>query len=177
MEDPKQKANVIFIRGIAYGAMGKFKEAFADYRASTTPSSGFVMYSEWYIRSWEGLNREIAEHPNSKLYSQRADTYIKNGQYDLGIADLNKVIELELSKKEGSYPYGAYLSLGHLYVQLGKYDQALLEFNKALLYPYYRRNPAVNVNLAVIYITKGDLWKAFIHYRIAAQYYWTSLVR
>lgn len=179
IEDPKDRSWILYRRGIAYGAMGNFSAALADYNQSTDHLSGFVPYSEWEIRSvtrgsdegLELLNKLIAERPDVKLYSSRARFYIKKGQYDLAITDLRTIIELEMANKDkehSPYPAAAQASLGHLYIKLGKYDEALVELSRASEDRMFRNSAEVLVNQAVAYGVKGNREKSISDYKKAA---------
>jgi hypothetical protein len=103
------KANVYYVRGIAYLDMGKYSEAVEDN------------------------TKAILLKPNYReAYSHRAIAYSALGRYDESIDDFNRAIEIDPTYIK------AYFNRALTYAATERYEEALKDFGKAIgLWPDY----------------------------------------
>ena len=86
------------------------------------------------------------------LYANRGTVYYKTGDYDRGIADFEKAIELNPNDTE------AHLGLGIVWSKKGDHDRAIAHFNKAVdLRP---ADAMMYIHRGVTYDEKGDFDQA-----------------
>jgi len=80
----------------------------------------------------EDLTKILKVENNAEAYNARGFAYAYKGQYDQGISDYSKAIELNPRYAE------AYSNRGVAYLFKGQYDQAISDYNKAIeLNPRY----------------------------------------
>ncbi len=90
-------------RGFAYGVLGRYAEAVADYTKAIELNPGYAYY-----------------------YSVRGAAYYRLERYDLAVADLTKAVDLD-----PYYLVEAYNDRGLAYHQLGEKEKSLSDFKKA----------------------------------------------
>ena len=83
---------------------------------------------------------------DAEAYNNRGIAYVKKGQYDRAISDLNKAIEINPNLVE------AYFLRGLAYRHRGQYDRAISDFTKAI---------EINPKFANAYYHRGvaHFWK------------------
>jgi tetratricopeptide (TPR) repeat protein len=116
-------------RGIAYFALQDYDNAIADFSA------------------------DIQMHPDdyNAAYSNRADCWSIKGEHDKAVADYTAVIRL---KAWGQKPYEPYYRRAQEYQALGKYDEALSDFNETVR--QWRRKAEPHLARAQCYMLMGD---------------------
>jgi tetratricopeptide (TPR) repeat protein len=86
------------------------------------------------------------------LWQNRADSYVRKGEYLQAIADANRAIEL------GFKPPQAHQDRAAAYAHLGEYDKALADFTTAI--QRAPNNPRVWFQRSALYIKMGEAAKA-----------------
>lgn len=95
--------------------------------------------------------------PEFVLYQKQADAHMVKGEYDLAIANYNKVIQLNPKSSE------SYLSRGLSYFNKKSYEQAVSDYNKAIeLDP---KEPIAYFNRAGSYEKLGNAQNAIADYQ------------
>lgn len=150
-----------FGRALAHGTLGKYEEAIDDY----------------------GKYMETPPRMEAGARYSRGFLYSLTGKYDQAVADFDKAIQLDLEDYElhnvpgyGPVPYEKlvrdYIQRGIAYARLGRYDQAIADFDKVIeLAATYRgsrtkddQKVEAHYNRAVVYAIRGENVRAIADY-------------
>lgn len=133
----KENKNVLWLKGQCYRYLNKhqlalknFKKAIEFTDLNTDPIS--------YYSLWLGVG----------------DAYTSLGNYNAAEKTFVQALEANLSPENN---YLAYLNLGHLKIQTGKYPEAIAHLERARA---LNENAYVKVNLAEAYLKNGEQAKA-----------------
>lgn len=166
VERNKLLAEAVKVRGITFALTPEIEKELANTGADTgliesiKQKSPVVKPSETSV-----IKPQPTPIPTPKPtpipidYQKRASSNIANGEYDLAIADLNKVIELK------SADAMTYLNRGFAYHNKTSYDLAIADFDKAIeLNP---KDSSAYFNRGSSYEKIGNTQKALVDYQKA----------
>lgn len=106
------------------------------------------------------------DRKNSEAYFLLGTTYYQLKRYTEAEQNLKIAIEMKKGDSEG-YPM-ANNNLGNVYLELGRYDDAIAQFRICLGFIFYQPNfPMVQTNIGIAYMKKGDNAKAEESFRNA----------
>ena len=162
-------------RAYLYELQENYEKAFADISSaiSLDPSN-----SELHSCRAE-LCREIEKYDYSQaiekspeqyeFYHDRAECYVRNGEYEKAEADYNKAVEIEASE----YPYSARAGF---YQNLDCFEEALEDYNKAIeLCPEYEEEVStiedLYLGLAGYYHDRAECYEGLGEYEKAIEDY------
>ncbi len=137
--DPEQVSKDYFDRAYRYQMEGKLKNAVRCYL------------------------RSIELHPTAEALTFLGWTYSFMGRYDEAIAECRRAIEVD---PEFGNPYndiGAYL------VELGRHEESIDWFKKAMTAPRYEPRHYPHFNLGRVYETQGKWMAAIEEYQFALE--------
>lgn len=135
--------SLLFLRGAAYLKIQNYEAARQDFEQGIVvdPTEPFGHYSlalfYWEIHQWEkvidhftiaiqlGLHKRY-EIDEANSYYMRGYSYAQIGEYEKGLADLTKAIEL------GYRPSELYHTRGYIYESLGRYSEAERDYSISL---------------------------------------------
>jgi tetratricopeptide (TPR) repeat protein len=96
-----------------------------------------------------------------EVHGRRGDTYINRGQYDLAIAEFNRVLEIDPKDARG------YLGRGNAYKGKKQFDQAISDYNKALeINPRFAEAMKFANRVAELAEQEGHHPDIHIHYKL-----------
>lgn len=135
--DPKSR-NAYSSRGKLKADLGRFDDALADYSAAiglkSDSSEAYVNRGLIYLQT--GRNEEALRDfttalsldpaTNFKAYSERAIVNKRMGRYEAAINDYLRAADINPGSADIHY------NLGNLYAQIGRYEDALSAYSKAI---------------------------------------------
>ena len=128
---------------------------------------------EWFERAYkhqmagrleeaiECYRRSIELGPTAEAHTFLGWTYSFQRRYDLAIEECRKAIEVDPTFGNPYNDIGAYL------IELGRLDEAIPWFEKAIEAPRYEPRHFPHFNLARIYVKRYEYGKAIRHLREA----------
>lgn len=115
-----------------------------------------------YLEALESINKAIKLVPDDYTnYYMRAHIYLAAGEPEESIADLDQVLEIN------PYFTDARNTIGVVYATLGRTEDALAAFEKALSDPKYLYKQKIYYNRGDLYYDQGDFERAMEEYRRA----------
>lgn len=167
-----------YSRAVCYEAGGMINLAIESYKEANRLEEGYRdacekladHYKERYQDEYkpedyrlalEYINRQIAVRKNPSTLMSRGLVYMSAMELDAAIADFDKALELDGKN------WSAYNNLGCCYKYLGRFEEALENFKKALEYMEPGRSHLPYSNMADCYEALGHYEKAIACYRRA----------
>ena len=116
-----------------------------------------------YEMAVELYKRSLDLHPTAEAYTFLGWTYGYQGKIDDAIAECKKAIQVDPDFGNPYNDIGAYL------IELGRWDEAIPWFEKAIEAPRYDPRHFPHFNLARVYIQQYDYEPAIEHLRKALE--------
>lgn len=136
-DDDIELAWKLFQKAYALQMRGELADAIQHYKASLT------------------------HHPTAEAHTFLGWTYSALGLYEEAIAECHKAIALDPDFGNPYNDIGAYL------IELGRWEEAIPWFEKAIQAPRYEARAYPFMNLGRVYEHKGEWMKALAYYRQA----------
>lgn len=102
----------------------------------------------------ENYKRSIAAYPTAEAYTFLGWTYSFQGRLKEAIEECKKAIQVDSDFGNPYNDIGAYL------IELGRYDEAILWLERAILAKRYEPRHFPHYNLGRVYLVKGMIKKA-----------------
>ena len=116
----------------------------------------------YYMEALESINKAITlDAEMYQYYNLRGLIYHAAGEYDLALADLHKVLEIN------PYYTDAHNNLGATLMEMGQVDEAQNEFEQVLRDPAYQFKEKAYYNLGNLYYSQEKLTLAVEQFRKA----------
>lgn len=130
----------------------------------------------------DALERAVGADPNAgHALLQLAQVYALQGRYDRAEGTARRAVEMQeryLSGNEGLFIVGSHLRLGYVYYRLGRYDDAIVQYEKELAFIgatdhmlKARTSIEAHQKLASAYHRKGDTRHAERAFGLATERY------
>lgn len=171
--EDKYKGNIYFYRGLTLYSLGKYDDAISDFNSAITYNYEQPNYAYWYrADSYYALSkykesdddyaRVIDRTSDSKelstLYKSRGDCNALQKKYTNAYDFYTRAISYDPNN------YNAYWEMGYYKDLEGRYDDALVDYGKAIDVVKSLNDPSTDDDLANLYCNEALLHKVLGHY-------------
>lgn len=131
------------------------------YDAHYNTGLSFLQMGEYSSAIEHFRKAESIRKDDPKLYNALALAFLGKGLLKEAEENLQKCLKLDPGYSE------ARNNLGIVYYQMGRYDDAIREFEKVLSDVLYKTPQQAYLNLGLVYFSKGDLRRAIFYFKKA----------
>jgi len=165
-------ADIAYFKGVKYYSGGNYQKALNSFEqaAKLDPYNGKILYAlgtnyynlNEYSKAEEILKRAVDYIKDKYIFINLGMSYIKLGNHKEAEKQLLQAVYID------SQFIGTYLDLAHLYDSQQNYDQAIVNWLKALeINPDYSERYKILYNLGLMYQRKKMPHKALFYFRQA----------